>query len=1223
MARSKFSAPLKSVFLAGKGVSYTSSRTNESSPVTDRLNLIPTFGEPTSDMLLAAEGNSSIPLTPIGRIAAVNGNELAIYLEKIKQYEQQFTPAAGIEASAWKKNVIHMVGANDQYLKDLLYGYLNAHKAFIKDTFYGAEVSDFVKSSSAGGEQSAADRIKILLNGGVNLLTYFGHSSAQTLGFNMEDPVNYSNQGKYPVFHMMGCNVGNIFIWDANRLSTISTISDKYVFAKERGSIGMMAGTSFGYVYPLQQYNGALYKLMANEGYRLTLGELMQKAIINSFAIAGGETDLFVRAQAEEYLLHGDPAVKLYQFEKPDYAVEDELVSIDPGFVSVAENDFKVNVKMMNLGKAISRKLIVQLTRTFPDLTTQVIQRDTIEGIRYADSITYTVSIDPIKDKGLNKITVTIDPENNIDELFKSNNSVVKEVYIFEDELRPVYPYNYAIVNKASITFKASTANALAATKNYMIEVDTTTLFNSSLKVTQTKTSPGGIVEFNPVVNFKDSVVYYWRVASAPAQNEEPRWNTASFVYINGDETGFNQSNYYQMLNNTYDNINLDAARSYNFNEFNSTINITSTIHRSGIGASQTQLTVGDVVSQRGMSKASYWRNSLRFYVINNKTMKPVANIDLGSSGLYGSYRPLPWEGFATNNYAFFTFDISTTAARQTVMKFLDSIPSDFYFAVTNGGTMTAFPETWQGDTATLGTNNSLYHKLKQMGFSYLDSVKSVVPFVFIGEKGSSTALSQSVANSLAETINLNATVKTHGNSGYITSPILGPATKWNHLRWDGKKLETPDGDNPTLDIIGIKTDGSQTTVLSNIQPSVGNIDVSGIDAKLYPSLILRMRNVDSTNYTPYQLKYWRLFYTPAPEGAIAPNTFFQFKDTLDAGEPLDVGIAFKNISENAFDSVKVKLTIRDKNNRETTLAVSRQKPIIANDTIRLQIPVSTVSFTGTNQLYLEFNPDKDQPEQYNFNNFLYKNFYVRADSLNPFMDVTFDGLHILNRDIVSSKPDILIKLTDEAKYLLLNNSDLIKVQLRHPNGSVRDYQFNSDTLILTPPGQGGNDENTAAVKFKPHLLEDGEYELIVSGKDQSGNTAGSIDYRIAFQVINKPMISNLLNYPNPFTTSTAFVFTLTGSDVPQNIRIQILTITGKIVREITKSELGPLRIGRNITEFKWDGTDQYGQKLANGVYLYRVLTNLNGKSLDKYKAADDNTDKYFNKGYGKMVLIR
>ncbi len=123
-------------------------------------------------------------------------------------------------------------------------------------------------------------------------------------------------------------------------------------------------------------------------------------------------------------------------------------------------------------------------------------------------------------------------------------------------------------------------------------------------------------------------------------------------------------------------------------------------------------------------------------------------------------------------------------------------------------------------------------------------------------------------------------------------------------------------------------------------------------------------------------------------------------------------------------------------------------------------------------------------------------------------------------------------------------------------------------------------------------------------------------------------MISDMFNYPNPFTSSTAFVFTITGSEVPQNIRIEIMTITGKIVKEITRAELSNLHVGRNITDYKWDGTDMYGQKLANGVYLYRVITNEDGKSLDKFNITDQNgntinTGKYFNKGYGKMYLMR
>ncbi len=67
---------------------------------------------------------------------------------------------------------------------------------------------------------------------------------------------------------------------------------------------------------------------------------------------------------------------------------------------------------------------------------------------------------------------------------------------------------------------------------------------------------------------------------------------------------------------------------------------------------------------------------------------------------------------------------------------------------------------------------------------------------------------------------------------------------------------------------------------------------------------------------------------------------------------------------------------------------------------------------------YVDFNPNNDQPEQYHFNNFLYKSFYVKSDKFNPLLDVTFDGVHILNDDIVSARPHIVVKLKDENKSL-------------------------------------------------------------------------------------------------------------------------------------------------------------------------------------------------------------
>ena len=120
--------------------------------------------------------------------------------------------------------------------------------------------------------------------------------------------------------------------------------------------------------------------------------------------------------------------------------------------------------------------------------------------------------------------------------------------------------------------------------------------------------------------------------------------------------------------------------------------------------------------------------------------------------------------------------------------------------------------------------------------------------------------------------------------------------------------------------------------------------------------------------------------------------------------------------------------------------------------------------------------------------------------------------------------------------------------------------------------------------------------------------------------MIHESAITEFLNYPNPFSTSTRFVFTVTGDELPDDILIQVMNINGKVVREITEGELGPIHVGRNITDFAWDGKDQFGDQLANGIYLYRVQARLNGQNV---KQLESGADKFIHKGLGKMYLIR
>src|SRR6185503_5175361 len=109
--------------------------------------------------------------------------------------------------------------------------------------------------------------------------------------------------------------------------------------------------------------------------------------------------------QCEQFSLHGDPAIKMYGFAKPDYVIEDPLVKISPSFISVADNYFKVNASFMNIGRSPADSITVEIKRTFPDGTSMV-RRDRVRGVQYIDSIIYNnadiVKIISTRDKGRN-----------------------------------------------------------------------------------------------------------------------------------------------------------------------------------------------------------------------------------------------------------------------------------------------------------------------------------------------------------------------------------------------------------------------------------------------------------------------------------------------------------------------------------------------------------------------------------------------------------------------------------------------------------------------------------------------------------------------------------------------------------------------------------------------------------------------------------------------------
>jgi hypothetical protein len=1226
-ARNTFSVAPQFVFLIGKAVAYDEYRRNQSSRYADVLNLVPTFGWPASDNLLASNDLNPIPATPIGRLSAVTQDEVATYLSKIKEYEAaQQNTSQTIADKAWMKNMIHVVGADDASLNATISADMNSYKAIAVDTLFGANVITFNKTTSTSGAALQDALMMQLFSNGISLLNYFGHSSASILDYNLNLPQDYNNPGKYPVFVVNGCDAGNIFAFDTTRFNTLNSLSEAWVFAKNRGSIAYVASTHFGIESYLDVYNSGFYGSFCRTNYNKPIGLNTRDAAAHLFSIA---SDYAGTLHAEENVLHGDPALKLNAFPKPDFDIEDPSVIITPSFISVADNDFKVKCYFFNLGKATGDSVSVLISRKYPDGSTTTLFSGKIKSVRYIDSVELTIPVAATRDKGQNSLTITIDNDARYDELSELNNTVTKAFYIYEDELTPVYPYHFSIVNKTGIKLYASTANPIAPLRSYVMEMDTTELFNSSVKTTQSLSSVGGVLEFNATIPFTDSVVYYWRVAPVPTSGDY-HWNISSFVYLPSTGFGYNQSHLYQHLKSDASRIYIDSfTRKWTYRKTNSIVDIYNAVPPNFTQDAAYRI----LVNNNTITSGSCLNYSVIFNLFDPVTLQPYynqANPSTSGSGVYGGFMGSHNGNCTkTGNYYNFQFSYLDTVNRRKMRDFMDWIPNGLLVTVRliNNSPYNQTAATWKADQAVYGEGNTFYDRLKQNGFAALDSFSYPRTWVFEYEKNNSDyAAGWLFSQGLTDLITYRRFVIASDTLGFVTSPKFGPAKAWKKVLWNGYSLDAKPGDKPVVDVIGADSAGNET-VLYHLNSTQQDFDINSVSVSQYPYIKLQLRNADSINLTPYQLRWWRILYDPVPEGALAPNILYNFRDSVALGETDSLAIAFKNVSEVPFiDSIAVSLIVYDASNVANTITVKKLKALNAGDTAVIRANITTTTLSGLNNLYLDVNPNSVQPEQTHFNNFMYQAFQVNADNYKPTLDVTFDGIHILNNDIVAAKPHVLIKLKDESGFLLLDDTSLVSVQLRYPDGSLRSFYFNTDTLLFTPPTSGT--DNVASVDFTPYLTDDGTYQLIVHAKDKTGNTAGNVDYMVSFEVYNKPMITNMFNYPNPFTTSTAFVFTITGSEVPQNIRIQILTITGKIVREITKEQLGPLHIGRNITDYKWDGKDDYGQKLANGVYLYRVLTNLNGKSLDKFgtygkDGNEVNTDKYFNKGYGKMYLMR
>lgn len=1168
------------LFLIGKGLDVNYGYHRRPADFTTYRDLVPTAGYPASDMAFTT-GLGMLPnlnAVATGRLSASSPSEVGAYLNKVK--EQEALPFTDLN----RKKILHLSGGIEDHEPALFRDILRDYELVAENHYLGARVQAIVKRSTDIKLINIAEEV----NGGLALITFFGHSAPGTLDFDIgrvTDPVmGYNNEGKYPFLLMNGCGAGSFFL-------NTAIMGENWITAPRKGAVGFIAHSSYGLVTGLRQYSSAFYNVAFGDSVFIRKGVgIVQQEVARRYLQDFGFSPLAI-SQIQQMVLLGDPAARIFGADKPDYSIDAGkiFVSTFTGEPVTAKLDsFRLNIPLKNTGIALDENIRINVTREFN--TGHTIEYNSIvPAVLHSDTLSILVRNPDTHGYGINNFTIRIDADDLVEELDETNNAVSFEYFIPLNSTRNLYPYNFSIVKFREITLSFQYTDLLAGSREYLLEVDTTNTFDSGYKQQFTISSEVLGQQAISILD-KDSVAYYWRTRIAQSlDNESQTWAGSSFTYMKDGPEGWAQIHFPQFESNPAAGLVKDPElRRIRFEETVSDLALRTFSISANKPQDSISLKINGVEFNLMQEGGACRDNTINLVAFDRRSTQPYAGIYFK---WYEPGRPMLCgrEPYVINSFK--PWELNTGNGND-LNQYIDNIAPGDSVVLFNIGK--AGFEEWPPEAKT---------KLGELGISsqQLSGLRNGDAVIIFGRKalppGTATVHHAAAPE---PSLTVRRTIAGRFTSGTMSSGVIGPAQQWHRFVHNVSDIETDDVFDFT--IIGIEVNGNEDTLHADVKQ---DIDLGSIDAATYPFIKVIFGATDDVNLTSVQLLEWMVFYEPVAEGLV------YYRDTREPavfaeGEDFSRDFGFVNVSDKTFpDSLTVRYNLLNQVAATGDASSIRIAPPAPNDTAFFSVPFKTVGRGGVNDIQVFVNP-RVIPERTYDNNLirLPEIVEVITDKQDPVIDVTFDGRYLQNDEHVSANPSIVIRLWDDNPFMLKTDTTGIRIFLAYP--------CSTEACVLEPiyfsrkdvSWQAATHTTDFQVNFSP-VLESGQYTLKVEATDASGNWSGESPYEIRFRVERENTILVTSAYPNPFFTETSIDIFITGENsVYPSYKFYVTGVDGRVVAGFASDE--GLHVGRN--KLMWSGAATNGERLPNGLYFYRLVV----------------TSNEGEKAYsGKVVLLR
>lgn len=1185
------------------------------------------YGQAASDnLIVAVVGNDVIPDLAIGRISCETVEEANILIDKIIGYPED-------TGKEWKSNILLISSGIDDADENKFQ--FNDQNIFLDNTYispkgYNAEkIFRYPNKPEYLPFQGERPQIREAFNRGNVLTNFYGHGGGYQWDFVFlsDDIYLLNNGGRLPLILSVTCYTAHFDNQDV--------FGEQFNKVPGKGSIGFWGHTGVTFWFYGVDMNKRVFNQIFNHS-RLVVGD----AFLNAKASYPPNHNSLTRDHINLLTLLGDPAIRLALPLLPDFNVRRSDISISPEFPLIGDT-VDVSITIRNAGRIFPNDSVtVELFIDVVD-TSSLITSKKISSFPYSEQLQFKWVPNVA---GLHNLIVELNRVDVIDEEDYTDNSASIQVSIFNiSEPNIIKPIYGASTNENKMRFVlADIGNYILKDLVYFIEIDTTTDFNSPIIKSPQIFPNNGIAEwFSPELS---EGYYFWR-ARILDEDQFSNWTSIGTFSVKSDQSpgstfSGKQLKLFPEYNMVYDdkskslilNNDLLPAMVSNSKLIDSVsvilpndstgltaittdgefiyfghrrfLNSTSKIFKVGTGNNNTFGEIyGEIPNlEIPVANTIFYHTDGYLYIATGKSHSLLkVNIQSGDtssvfipSGLLEGLSGVEKNGvFYLTSDGEYVYNISHKDSLERygtrdkyIVRILDPANnwnkvkddivlfgtsfiafSDFYVI----GDYLYVNETWDGWIRRYNLNTTIFE----------DEWVSFTPFqgfyswTYDWERNE--IYGSVFPNFLGPKIHKFIGDYNDFNGEVFTFDV-GPASRWINIDYD---LETEGSlGSHTVELQGLKKPENEwLTIINNLQPETS---IENFEPNEYEKMRMRFTFSDSSTVfsESMKLKSVNFNFESLPE-IVLSNSYFSFTpDSLLQGYPLTMYFKVPNYGNSSADSLLLVFYLNEDDSIYTTKTIN--VPADTFVTVDHIIPTSSLLFENR----LEVIATLPEREFYTFNNLAQNKFYVSRDTLSPIFSITFDGKEIINGDIISDEPEIMITLNDNSPLSL----DTSYFSLAHNNLPLR---FNREDITYSFTEYPNNQ---AVIMWNPKLKE-GRQILEVLAKDASGNFFDSTSYRVVFYVYNTNEITQIFNYPNPFKDDTHFTFELRGTNVPEELKVKIYTIAGRLIREFEIPE-NELQIGFN--KFYWDGRDQDGDEIANGVYFYKVISKNNGEVFTK-----------------------